>query len=297
MGTKLGKIAGFLFFAVIGAGAIFLGLQYVSEWHEQEIKSALELQRKQFEASYDRLDQEIRKIEKQLEETRLTASVPEERITEVFGKATDETDTMDACALLEGRISSFFNYIDEKTASPEPNARELFFQMMADLAEKPPIVIGETRDLITLLRNRAHFFRTLKKERIDLVRHLLKTEKDILEAAMADFFDHYIGVNGCAGEAEQQLMPMPVLYDYAGFFLETISGKSYLMRRESTTRCLTLYYSVLILDRAVEQGLNRYGIDIREHIGFAKENIRNQGGLANREQYLATLEALERKYR
>ncbi len=296
MGTKFGKIAGFLFFAVIGAGAVFLILQYMSEWHEQEIKSALELQRKQFEANYDRLDQEIRKIEKQLEETRLAASVPEARITEVFGKTIAETDTMDTCAVLEERIASFFNYIDENTASPEENARELFFHMMADLAEKPPIVIGETRDLITLLRNRAHFFRVLKKERIDLVRHLLQTEKDILEAAMADFYDYY-GSNRCAKEEGHQLMPMPILYDYAGFFLETISGKSYLMRRESTTRSLSLYYSVLMLDRAVEEGLNRYGIDIREHIGFAKDNIRNQGGLANREQYMAALEALERKYR
>lgn len=291
----LGKILGILFFAALVAGALFLGLQYLSGWHEQEIQSALELQRKQFEADYDRLEKEIREVEEQLEKTRQTVSVPEERITEVFGKTAAETDANGQCEFLKERIESFFEYIDEKTAGEE-SAKELFFQMAAALAERPPIVIGETRDLITLLRNRAHFFRILQRERIDMVRGMLTAEKDILEAAMADFYAYYISEDRCVHENDRQFMPMPVIYDYAGFFLETISGKAYLMRRESTTRSLALYYSVLILDQAIDNEMNKYGIDIRTHIDIAKDDIRHQRGLTYRDRYMETLDALAEKY-
>ncbi|MFO8111159.1 MAG: hypothetical protein R6T92_01500 [Desulfosalsimonadaceae bacterium] len=291
----LGKILGILFFTAIVAGAIFFGLQYLSGWHEQEIQSALELQRKQFKANYDRLEKEIREVEAQLEKTRQTGSIPEERITEVFGKTEAETEAMGRCEFLKGRIDSFFDYLDKKMEG-EKSSQELFFQMTAALAKKPPVVIGEGRDLITLLRNRAHFFRILRKERINMVRKMLAAEKDILEAAMADFYAYYISEDRCVNENDRQFMPMPVLYDYAGFFLETLSGKGYLMRRDSSTRSLALYYSVLILDRAIDNELNKYGIDIREHIDAAKDDIRNQRGLAYRERYLETLDALTEKY-
>ncbi len=205
---------------------------------------------------------------------------------------------MDRCEQRQKRIDSFFDYIDEKTdGKNETHSRDVFFQMMAALAENPPLVTGETRDLITLLRNRAHFFRVLKKERIDMVRRILKTEKDVLESAMADFYAYYISEDRCVGESEAQFMPMPALYDYAGFFLETISGKSYLMRRDSVTRSLAVYYSILVLDQAIENGLNKYGIDIREHIDFAKDDIRHRRGLIHRQQYMETLDELDNKYR
>lgn len=303
MTNYLGKMLGILFFAVIVAGALFFGLQYLSEWHEQEIKSALELQRKQFEAHYAKLEQELEEIETELDAERQAASLPQERAADVFGEtATDtepaDTEPMDRCEQRQKRIDSFFDYIDEKTdGKNETHSRDVFFQMTADLAENPPLVTGETRDLITLLRNRAHFFRVLKKERIDMVRRILKTEKDVLESAMADFYAYYISEDRCVGESGAQFMPMPALYDYAGFFLETISGKSYLMRRDSVTRSLAVYYSILVLDRAIENGLNRHGIDIREHIDFAKDDIRHRRGLLHRQQYMETLDELDDKYR
>lgn len=296
MSRNPGKIFGIIFLAVITAGAIFLGLQYLSGWHEQEIQSALELQRKQYEAYHTQLEQEIREIEEQLEKSRQIASVPEEREIEVFGEAATEAEIIGQCEMQKNRIDSFFSYIDEKISTGDMDSQDLFFQMVADLADNPPLVVGETRDLITLLRNRAHFFRVLKKERIDLVRNILKTEKDILEPAMADFYAYYISENRCINDADNPFLPMSFLYDYAGFFLETISGKSYLMRRDSAIRSLAVYYSVLIVDFAIDNELNRYGIDIREHIDFAEDDIRNQRGLAHRERYLETLGELRRKY-
>jgi len=85
-------------------------------------------------------------------------------------------------------------------------------------------------------------------------------------------------------------------YEYAGFFLNSLGGRSYLLRRDPGVRILTTYYSVLILDRANEEDLNRHGIDIRPHIDSVAQEIRNSRGLVFQKQYLDRLEALREKY-
>ncbi len=296
MTSNHGKILAILFSALIVAGAIFFGLRYLSEWHEREIQSALELQRNRLEERQTGLAREIRRLEKQLEEKRKEEAAPDRRDAEVFGETPEDVEEIDRCAFLENRINSFFAYIDDKMALEKSSARGIFFSMMEDLEKNPPLVVGETRDLITLLRNRAHFFRVLKKERIDMVRHVLQAERDILESAMADFFAYYIGEEQCIGESGETLMDLEALYDYAGFFLESISGKSYLMRRDSSTRVLSLYYSIRILDKAIDKGINRYGIDIREHIDAAMDDIRHRGDLRLRDHYMEQLRQLEEKH-
>ena len=296
MTSNHGKILATLFSALIVAGAIFFGLRYLSEWHEREIQSALELQRNHLEERQARLAREIRRLEEQLEEKREEEAVPYRRDAEVFGEMPEDVEEIDRCTFLEKRIDSFFGYIDGKMDLEESAARDIFFSMMEELEEKPPLVVGETRDLITLLRNRAHFFRVLKKERIDMVRHILQAERDILESAMADFYAYYIGEEQCTGKNGETLMDMEALYDYAGFFLESISGKSYLMRRDSSTRVLSLYYSIRILDKAIDKGINRYGIDIREHIDAAMDDIRHRGDLRHRDHYMEQLRQLQERH-
>jgi hypothetical protein len=91
--------------------------------------------------------------------------------------------------------------------------------------------------------------------------------------------------------------PLNVMYEYAGFFLNTLAGKSYLLRRDSKVRILTIYYSILILDKANDETLNRHGIDIRPYIDFLFYDVINQRGLVYRKQYLAELIGLKEKYK
>jgi hypothetical protein len=86
------------------------------------------------------------------------------------------------------------------------------------------------------------------------------------------------------------------LYEYAGFFLNSVGGRSYLTRRDLRLRALTTYYSVLILDVANQAELNRHGIDIRPHIDSVAGEIRYQRGLVYQKEYLDTLEGLREKY-
>jgi len=78
--------------------------------------------------------------------------------------------------------------------------------------------------------------------------------------------------------------------------MNTFAGKSYLFRRSSTIRCLTDYYTVLVLDKADDAGINQYGIDIRPYISLAMDSIACQNNLIFQDQYLKTLTGLQAKY-
>ncbi|MBW2228705.1 MAG: hypothetical protein JRG99_15735 [Deltaproteobacteria bacterium] len=79
--------------------------------------------------------------------------------------------------------------------------------------------------------------------------------------------------------------------------MNTVGGRSYLLRRDSKVRILTTFYSILILDMANDAVLNRYGIDIRPHINLSIDDISNQKNLIYPETYVAKLHQLREKYK
>lgn len=161
--------------------------------------------------------------------------------------------------------------------------------LIEKLAYRPPVVSGETRDLYSLLSNAAHFYRVLGKNDIMMFKDILSHEHSRIEPLMALAF-HYL-VKGSAGHKLN--VNSGQLYEYAGFFLNTLGGQSYLYRRDSVTRTLTKYYSVLILDMANRETMNPYGIDIRPHLTLIQEDLRNLGALKNSDEYLARLKEIE----
>lgn len=161
--------------------------------------------------------------------------------------------------------------------------------MIEKLAYRPPVVSGETKDLYSLLSNAAHFYRVLGREDILLLKDILSHERDRIEPLMSLLFQYLI-----KGSSEHKLnVNIGQLYEYAGFFLNTLGGQSYLYRRDSVTRTLTKYYSVLILDMADKEKMNPYGIDIRPHLTLIQEDMRILGGLKNSGIYQARLKEIE----
>jgi len=164
-----------------------------------------------------------------------------------------------------------------------------FTQALEKLAYNPPVISGETKDLYTLLSNAAHFYRVEGKGNISLVKDILEQEHDRMEMLMSVVYDYLI-----KGSQERKLMiNIGQLYEYAGFFLETLAGKSYLYRRDSTTRTLTRYYCVLLLDMANKEKMNPYGIDIMPHLRLLKEDLHAHKGLEGTSAYLAVLKNIE----
>jgi hypothetical protein len=280
----------------------YFAYNQIINWHKKELVTAISQERKEFGEKTWELEKGISKLEEELALYK-EKLIPEEKLTEVFGKEATlippEPENIE-CEDLEQQILAFFTYLDRKDyiilQKSEHGTYNLFKQMVKQLSETLPIVTGETRDIVSLTRNIAHFYRVLGNKRIELIKEIFKNENDIFESIMATFFSFYTS-DKCCKEELQGCPSMGLLYEYAGFFMNTMAGRSYLLRRDSRIRILTTYYCVLILDKANEQILNYNGIDIRPHIDFSINDISNQKNLIYRKQYLTKLQSLKEKYK
>jgi hypothetical protein len=199
----------------------------------------------------------------------------------------------------ERQITAFFTYLDNR---PYVQALELAggsyrqYQIaVARLSAKPPIIVGEMNSLYNMVRNVAHFYRVMGKTRVLLIKQILQNESEVMETVMKTFYRWFTMDDG--GRATLKGRPsMTAMYEYAGFILNTLGGRSYLLRRSPKIRALTTYYSVLILDRANNEELNSNGIDIRPYIKSSLLEIKNQIGLIHQREYITRLSELSLKY-
>lgn len=304
--SSLPKITAAIVIVILLVVLGFFGWHRMMQWHESRLESAVEKEQEKFARERKQMEDTVldwlgKKIEREK-----PGEISEERMREVFGEPVfseqfRERTPASACGRLERKITSFFSYLDRKRGADggdnpeEKSTEEIFETAVSDLAGHPPLITGETRDLVSLMRNRAHFFRILGKERIALIVDILRSEEDVLEPAMADFYRYYVR-ESCCGPDSRKCIPDKILYEYAGFFLDTLSGRSYLMRRHPVLRTLVRYYSILILDRANEKGINRHGIDIRPHIELVLSEVKVQGGLLYQQRYVRRLVELEKDY-
>lgn len=201
---------------------------------------------------------------------------------------------------IERRVNSFYSYLDQqqyvKSYKFFNGTKEQFQQIFKMLAKKPPIVTRETDSINDVLNNVFYFYRVLGKERITLVKDILENESDIIEPLMHTFYFWFTSSDE-KSILELTRPSIEQLYLYACFFLETLGGRSYVLRRDSKVRILTLYYCVLIIDQANIDGVNSNGIDIRPPLRLISEDITHQKSLNYKNQYFIKLEMLRKKYR
>ncbi len=163
------------------------------------------------------------------------------------------------------------------------------------LSSKLPIITGEMSSLYNIVRNVAHFYRVMGKKRVLLIKQMLQNESEVIESVMRTFYLWFTMDD--EGHSTVQGRPsMENMYEYAGYILNTLGGRSYLLRRDPKVRTLTTYYCVLILDKANDEELNSKGIDIRPYIGSSLMEIENQTGLVHQKEYLTKLRELRLKY-
>jgi hypothetical protein len=286
-----------LVFSVIG----YFTFSRIIGWHERGLEEVTEAEREIWQEKTEGLEDEIERLRE--ENTVLKGAVaPGEKMKEVFG------DGLAAVLLSEGpmtveqaerQVQAFFSYLDKQDYIKEyvliGGTYQQYQKAVENLTVNMPIVAGETESKYSLLKNLAHFYRALGKKRVNLVKGVLKNESDIIELMMKSFYI-WLMLDNIPGENSLNRPPFEVIYEYSGYFLNTLAGRSYLLRRDSKVRILTTYYCILIIDRANELELNSYGIDIRPHIKSLSNDIRNQIGLIFQEQYLQKLQNLGVKY-
>ncbi len=217
----------------------------------------------------------------------------------IYKQAPVNIDPADPCLSTEQQLDSFFNHLDGQAYFQaykiSGGSKKFFREISLQMSTNPPSVIRETDNLFTILKNTAHFYRVLGGENIKIIKDILTNEDEIIETTMAHFFQ-WSELDSKCKNPDQPRLPVESLYNYAGFFLNTLGGQSYLFRRKVNIRMLTRYYCILILDRANEQNINQFGIDIRYPINSLLDEIEVSQGLKNRDKYVDRLDALARKY-
>jgi hypothetical protein len=197
-------------------------------------------------------------------------------------------------------INTFYTHLDQQTYMQNFGLKESskmhFSKLLQKLVDNPPVVIRETDDLFTLLQNTAHFFRIIGKENINILKGILSNEQNSFEKILEIFYALTYQPEYLKKEYSLSIPP-DALTDYAAFFLNTMGGRLYLFRRDSTSRMVVSYYAIITIDRANLAGNGGHGIDIRPAILSLIEEIENGGRrLQLREQYLDTLYDLQEKY-
>ena len=297
MNRTLATVAVVFALIVVGLVTYFM----INKWHQDQMAVGRQQAQKECLEVIQKMEADIDKMRTELDLERQMRPGDEDFPT-VFGTPAPDhdTDTLPAdCAKVDAQMSSFFNYLDSR---PYLSAREInggsagfFRECAALLMTNPPINIGEMQELFRLVKNVTHFYRVLGKERLLLAKEILAGEERVIEPAMAVF---YAAIAECDKPLTGTERPLSFdrLYDYAGYFLNTLGGRSYLLRRESKMRMLVSYYSILIVDRANDEKSNRYGIDVRPYIDYLFYDISNQKGLTYRGRYLTRLTAMRNKY-
>lgn len=200
------------------------------------------------------------------------------------------------CAELARELHGFFKQVDQQGYLSQftlNGPSQAHFIILADkLLTNPPVVSRETDDLYTILRNTAHFFRVIGKENIQLINTILDRERDKIEDVAGNLY-LWLTAEGCQEELLPFSPPLAQVYEYAGFFLNTMGGRSYLFRRDSRSRLLVNYYAILIVDRANALGINRHGIDLSQSIPQLIQEIESSTQLIYKDNYLERLYRLQ----
>lgn len=200
--------------------------------------------------------------------------------------------------ILQERVEQFFTHLDEqeyiKGYRLEGGTYRHFLGIASKLSSHPPVASGETDDLLALRSNITHLFRVMGKEDVSLVLDVLSHEEEQgIEDAMEALYEW--GVRETRKKGGAVGAGRGDLYEYAVFFLNTVGGRGYLLRRESPVRILLTYYSIITIDRANTERKNYHGVDIQPYLGLLIDDLEWHQGLEQKDEYLARLKAIRAK--
>jgi hypothetical protein len=200
---------------------------------------------------------------------------------------------------VELSLTEFFHYLDQQPSIRHLNlgsgTKERFKIILRELSSRLPVPAGEGIDPRILTANVYHFFRALHQKDIRLVKETIRLERDNMEMDLRMFFRWFM-----EGEGDPELdtlrPSLNIAYPYAGFLLNTIGGRAYLLRRPSTVRVLLTYYSLLIVYQADKKSKNTYGIDIYPYIRALSDEMTHYPDLQYQQEYMEKLDEIREYY-
>ena len=229
--------------------------------------------------------------------------LPAERLSQVFGPTCPlvkgASPRSMKCRELEDSLRAFCRYLDAgETFRSQEKHRDswaLFTDILGALERRPPVMSAESYRPSVIVENSFYFFRLLGKEKIDIVREVIKFESDLAEPLMGILY-YWLMTGRKCDKLPSPTATLKVMYQYAGFFLNTLGGHSYLYRQESRIRLLTVYYSILVIHEANMRELNEVGLDLRIFLPLIFQEVQSRNDLLYAEEYLQTLTNLQLHY-
>ena len=296
---------------VILASAFFVYSKFAA-WHVSKLEATVKQEKEIWQDQSDQMNQEIATLKQALAVAK-RQDVSQDKLADVFGEVQKEdrevaqqiegkiaeVENQPGFAEVEGRIMAFFSYLDDQEYVQSYKFEEGTYRQyqisIKELSSKPPIVAGEMSSLYNIVRNVAHFYRVMGKKRVLLIKQILQNESEVIESIMRTFY-LWFSMDDQGQSTVQGRPSLENMYEYAGYILNTLGGRSYLLRRNPKVRTLTTYYCVLILDKANDETLNSKGIDIRPYIRSSLMEIESQTGFVHQKEYLTRLSRLRLKY-
>jgi len=204
-----------------------------------------------------------------------------------------------AVPMAELSLAEFFSYLDQQPSIRHldlgTGTRERFKIILEKLSSRLPVPAGEGIDPRILTANVYHFFRALDRKDIRLIKEIIRHERDNMEMDLRMFF-HWFMVGEGDPDLDALRPSLVTAYPYAGYLLNTIGGRAYLLRRPSTVRVLLTYYSLLIVYRADKEGKNSYGIDLYPYVRALAEEMTHYPDLQYQQEYMEKLDQIRQYY-
>ena len=229
--------------------------------------------------------------------------LPAERLSQAFGPTSPlvkgASPRSMKCEELEASLRAFCQYLDAgETFRSQETHRDswaLFTSILQSLERRPPVMSAEAYRPLVIVENSFYFIRLLGKEKIDILREVIKFESDLAEPLMGIIY-YWLMTGRSCDKLPSPSSALKFMYNYAGFFLNTLGGHSYLYRQDSRIRLLTVYYSILVMHEANMRELNEVGFDLRFFLPHIFQEIQSRNDLLYAEDYLQTLTNLQLQY-
>ncbi len=229
--------------------------------------------------------------------------LPAERLSQAFGPTSPlvkgASPRSMKCEELEASLRAFCQYLDAgETFRSQKTHRDswaLFTSILQSLERRPPVMSAEAYRPSVIVENSFYFIRLLGKEKIDILREVIKFESDLAEPLMGIIY-YWLMTGRSCDKLPSPSSALKFMYNYAGFFLNTLGGHSYLYRQDSRIRLLTVYYSILVMHEANMRELNEVGFDLRFFLPHIFQEVQSRNDLLYAEDYLQTLTNLQLQY-
>ena len=206
-----------------------MGFTQIRKWHRAGLDRVLSEEKAACDERIAVLKADLESIKNELTQIKDTGEY-EQRLSEIFGEKSDYYSFGDdsGCNDLALQVRTFLKYMEQQdymgSYKGNGGSQKLIADVTKRLTQSTPMLSGEMEDLIRLIQNVTHLYRHLGKERVNILKNLLKDESDIIETVMAIFYAYMTSGDRCPDKIIQ-LPSLDIRYRYAGYFLNTLGGQ------------------------------------------------------------------------